>query len=164
MYNGIVVKDAAKIIRLEEIESFKIRLQGKKTVLVGGCFDLVHYGHFAFLKKATEAGDYLIIALESDESILIHKKRRPVHTQRERAEILASFRFVDMVILLPYLSSDQEYDEFVKKVRPDIIAVTSNDIQIKNKKRQAGSVIGELKIVTPLLRDFSTKKIIDALL
>jgi len=159
-----VVKNAAKIIPLGKIVSVSKQIQGKKTVLVGGCFDLIHYGHFAFLKKAKEVGKYLIVALESDEFIIKHKNRRPVHSQKERAEILAGLRIVDMVITLPYLSSDLEYKAFVEKVNPSIIAVTKNDPQIENKKKQAMLIGGELKVVIPLLGDFSTQKIIDALL
>ncbi len=38
----------------------------QRVVLVGGCFDILHFGHIEFLKKAREAGDYLIVALEPD--------------------------------------------------------------------------------------------------
>jgi rfaE bifunctional protein nucleotidyltransferase chain/domain len=141
-----------------------IKKAGKKTVLVGGCFDLLHYGHYTFLKKAKNCGDYLIVAVESDEFILKHKKRNSVHSQRERAEILSELKCVDEVIQMPYLSSDSEYEQFVKKIKPDIIAVTQGDPQIKNKRKQVAQVGGELKIVTPLLADFSSQKIIDSLL
>ncbi len=141
-----------------------VKKTGKKTVLVGGCFDLLHYGHYTFLKKAKEQGDYLIVAVESDEFIVKHKKRNPVHSQRERVLILSELKCVDQVLLMPYLSSDSEYTMFVKKIKPDIIAVTQGDPQIENKRRQADQVEGELKIVTPLLTDFSSQKIIDSLL
>src|SRR6266403_2209747 len=54
----------------------------KKIVLVGGCFDIIHFGHIQFLQKAKEAGDYLIVALEPDERIINYKKRTPIHTQQ----------------------------------------------------------------------------------
>lgn len=158
-----MLKNAAKIIPLEKIKILTHYFQGKKTTLVGGCFDLLHYGHYAFLKKAKEVGDYLIVALESDEFILKHKHRKPVHSQRERAEILAELHCVDMVVMLPYLSSDREYESFVNKIRPNIIAVTKGDPQTENKKRQAEQVRGELQIVTSMLGDFSSQKITQAL-
>ncbi len=141
-----------------------IKKAGKKIVLVGGCFDLLHYGHYIFLKKAKKQGDYLIVAVESDQSIIKHKKRKPIHSQKQRAEILTELKCVDQVILLPYLSSDSEYKSFVKKIHPDIIAVTQGDPQIENKRKQAAQVGGRLEIVTPVLGDFSTQKIIQALL
>lgn len=141
-----------------------VKKAGKKIVLVGGCFDLLHYGHYRFLKNAKNCGDYLIVAVESDEFIVKHKKRRPIHSQRERAEILAELKCVDEVILLPYLSSDSEYESFVREIDPDIIAVTQGDPQIENKKRQIKKIGGDLRIVTPVLGDFSTQKIIKALI
>lgn len=140
-----------------------VKNAGKKTVLVGGCFDLLHYGHYIFLKKAKNQGDYLIVAVESDQSIIKNKNRKPIHSQRQRAEILTELKCVDEVILLPYLSSDSEYESFVKKIHPDIIAVTQGDPQIKNKRRQAKLIGGELQIVTPVLGNFSTQKIIKSL-
>ena len=45
-----------------------------KIVLVGGCFDLLHYDHMAFLRKAKKHGKYLIVALKLDETITKYKK------------------------------------------------------------------------------------------
>lgn len=158
-----MTKVASRIILLKDIDEIKSIFKNKKTVLVGGCFDLLHYGHYTFLKKAKEVGDYLMVALESDEFIVKQKKRKPVHSQRERAEILSELNCIDMVIMLPYLSSDKEYESFVKKICPSIIAVTKGDPQIENKRRQAMLVGGRLQIVAPVLEDYSTQKIIKAL-
>ena len=86
-------------------------VQGDKldVVLVGGCFDILHIGHIRFLKAARKQGDSLVVALESDEFIRLQKRREPFHTQAERAEILAALRSVDTVILLPLLSTDEDY-------------------------------------------------------
>ena len=70
----------------------------KKRVLVGGCFDILHFGHATFLQKAREAGDVLIILLESDEFIVQIKKKKPVHIQQQRAEILSALGYVDYVV------------------------------------------------------------------
>lgn len=150
----------AQIISFSELKKNKLLFEGKKTVLVGGCFDLIHYGHWHFLKKAKEEGDFLIVALEPDEFIKKKKKRVPVHTQRQRAQILSSLRMVDLVILLPFFSSNQEYFKMVKIIHPKVIAVTAGDPQLENKKRQIKTVGGKLKIVTPLLKKFSSSKII----
>ncbi len=138
-------------------------LVGKKTVLIGGCFDIFHYGHLIFLKKAREQGDFLIVALESDQFIRKYKKRNPVHDQEQRAEILSAVRYVGYVIKLPLLTSDDEYFELVKMVRPSVIAVTEQDSQIENKKKQAAYVKAKLKIVSNLIPKFSTQKIIKTL-
>ncbi len=131
-----------------------------KKVLVGGCFDLLHFGHFTFLKKAAAAGDKLIIALEPDEFIKKKKKRKPIHNQQQRAEILKSLRFVDEVILLPFFKKDDDYFQLIEKIRPDIVAVTAGDPHIKNKIEQAKKIGATVKVVTPLLKGYSTNEII----
>lgn len=131
-----------------------------KVVLVGGCFDILHYGHIEFLKKAKAAGDYLIVALEPDESIMDYKRRLPTHNQQERAEILASLRYVDQVILLPVLKGFTDYSQLVSNIKPQVIAITADDPQINNKQMQADSVGATVTIVTPRLLNFSSTKIV----
>ncbi len=154
------MRKQVRIIPYSQIFSYRNLYQEKKSVLVGGCFDLIHYGHCRFLKKAKETGEFLIVALESDDFIIKNKKREPIHTQDERAEILASLVMVDLVIKLPLFSSYDDYSQMVKNIQPKVIAVTAGDPQLKNKKKQAESVGGQLKIVFDLLKKFSTRKIL----
>lgn len=117
-----------------------------KSILVGGCFDVFHFGHWKFLTAAKKQGDILIIALESDEFIKRIKKRNPIHNQKQRTQILASFSMVDRVVCLPDFKDEQEYFDLVLKIKPNIIAVTKGDKKLINKKRQA-EIIGA-KVVT----------------
>jgi len=152
-----------KIFNLKEIKQLNKITFGKTTVLVGGCFDLIHLGHLRFLKKAKKEGDFLIIVLESDEFIRVKKKREPVHRQKNRAEILAEFKYVDAIIILPFFKKNKEYFDLVKLIKPKIIAVTENDNRMKEKEKQAKIVGGQLKIVTNLLRNYSTSNILKTL-
>ena len=153
-----------KIVSFKDFREIIPPIFSKKTVLVGGCFDLLHYGHLTFLKKAKKEGDFLIVALESDEFIKDHKDRVSIHSQDQRAEILASLVFVDLVIKLPIFRSDIEYSSFVKKIKPSIIAITKGDKQLDNKKKQAQEVGAKVVTVSDLIRDFSTKEIIKKIL
>ncbi len=128
-------------------------------VLVGGCFDILHYGHLTFLKSARLHGSHLIVALESDESIIQRKHILPIHTQSQRAEILAELKCVDHIILLPIMATFEDYLALVQWVNPLIIAVTEGDAEISNKERQARSIGAELKIVNPLIPGLSSRKI-----
>ena len=113
----------------------------KRIVLAGGCFDILHYGHIYFLKKAKSLGDVLIVAIESDQRVRELKgKNRPIHNQRQRKQILESLKFVDRVIILGNTMTDKKYLNFIKKIKPDVIAVTKGDPQIKNKMLQAKEV------------------------
>ncbi|MBI1862595.1 adenylyltransferase/cytidyltransferase family protein [Candidatus Microgenomates bacterium] len=133
-------------------------------VLVGGCFDVLHFGHLQFLNAAKKAGKRLVVALESDEFIKSRKARTPIHTQEQRAEMLSSLESVDCVVLLPFLKTDDEYSEMVTRISPSVIAVTQGDPQLTNKKRQAARLVGtRVVVVTPVIGDFSTSKIINQL-
>lgn len=132
-------------------------------VLIGGCFDLIHYGHLQFLKKAKALGDKLIVMLESDEFIIKRKYRRPIHNQKQRAELLLGLKFVDKVVKLPYLTSYAAYLKVIKKLQPKIIAITKGDPQLANKQKQAEAVGAKIIIVNALISNLSTRKIIDKL-
>jgi len=135
----------------------------KKVVLIGGCFDLLHYGHLQFIKSAKKAGNFLVVALEPDEFIKKNKKRQPIHSQNQRAEILLSLKAVDKVIKLPIMNNSEDYLQLIKKVKPAVVAITKNDPQEQNKRRQAQAVGAKLKIVTPLIKSFSTTKVLQCI-
>ena len=119
-----------------------------KTVLVGGCFDLIHIGHIYFLEEAKKLGDKLIVLLESDETIRRLKgEHRPVHTQEERKIMLLAIRYVDEVISLPPLKTDKEYFDFIKTVHPDTIALTEGDPILTKKLKQTELVGAEGVII-----------------
>lgn len=77
--------------------------------------------------------------------------------------MLSALKFVDFVIPLPFMKDDKDYLNLVKKVRPNIIAVTKGDQKLKNKKEQAKAVSAKLKIVINYLKTSSTKEIISRL-
>jgi rfaE bifunctional protein nucleotidyltransferase chain/domain len=149
----------ARIVDSQELEKF-LTGEGKgRIVLAGGCFDILHIGHVRFLSEARGMGDYLIVLLESDKKVRKLKGRnRPVFIQSERAEMLSALRSVDLVVLLPMIEDDGDYSNFVKKIKPDIIAVTENDPSVEKKRRQAEEAGGELRII-PLTKTFSSSKL-----
>ena len=91
-----------KLKTLAELKKIIIAAKagGKTVVLANGCFDLFHVGHIRYLRGAKAKGDLLVVALNSDGSVRRLKgKGRPILPQRERAEILAAFSFVDYVTI-----------------------------------------------------------------
>lgn len=134
----------------------------QKIVLAGGCFDIIHIGHIEFLKNAKKTGDILVLLLESDESIKNLKgEKRPINNQDNRSKILSSIEFVDYVIPLPKIYQTQDYNDLVLKIKPNIIAITSGDPNLKNKKLQAKSVNGKVKVVLKKMPDHSTTKLLE---
>ncbi len=148
------------ILDYSEIEKNLRKFENKTKVLVGGCFDILHFGHLKFIQKAKELGDILIVALEPDEFIIQKKGRRPVHNVEQRAEILNSLKPVDVVIKLPLLKGYKDYLELTKKVRPQFIAATKGDPKRENKKKMAKELGAKYKEVIDLIRSFSTSSIL----
>lgn len=69
-----------------------------KRVITYGTFDLIHYGHINLLKRAKELGDYLIVALSTDEFNWNSKHKKCYFSYDERQKLLESIRYVDLVI------------------------------------------------------------------
>lgn len=69
-----------------------------KKVITYGTFDLLHYGHVRLLKRAKALGDYLIVALSTDEFNELKKHKEAYNSYEERKYILEAIRYVDEVI------------------------------------------------------------------
>jgi len=93
------------------------KAKGKTIVLANGCFDLFHVGHIRYLRAAKAKGDILVVALNSDSSVQKLKgKGRPILPQKERAEILAAFSFVDYVTIF----NEPMVTKVLLALKPDI--------------------------------------------
>jgi len=135
-----------------------LRAQGKTVVTTNGCFDLLHVGHVRILKAAKELGDALIVGLNSDRSVANLKgPTRPITSENDRAEILASLACVDFVTVF----DEDTPVEFLKLVRPNI--------HVKGSDYKPGDLAetpvvegfgGRVKILE-LVPDRSTSSIVD---
>ena len=77
-----------------------------KRVITYGTFDLLHYGHINLLRRAKQLGDYLIVALSTDEFNWNEKRKKSYFTYEQRKQLLEAIRYVDLVI--PEESWDQK--------------------------------------------------------
>ena len=140
----------------------KVRNQWKhrqeKVVFTNGCFDILHLGHIDYLSKAADLGERLIIGVNTDASVSkIKDPNRPIIEEVTRLTKLASFAFVDGVILF-----DEETPiELIKSVRPDVL-VKGGDYKISTivgadfVKQNGGNVI-----VIPFLEGHSSTNYIN---
>ncbi len=89
------------------------------VVLSGGVFDIIHPGHISTLNAAKALGDVLVVVVATDNTSEKMKKRKPLHTQEQRQELVNSLSMVDLCLV------GQEADIFktVNRVRPQIIAL-----------------------------------------
>ena len=90
-----------------------------QIVLAGGVFDIIHPGHIYTLNAAKELGDVLVVVVATDNTSEKMKKRKPLHSQEQRQELVNSLSMVDLCLV------GQEDDIFktVNRVRPQIIAL-----------------------------------------
>lgn len=80
-----------------------------KRVITYGTFDLLHYGHINLLRRAKQQGDYLIVALSTDEFNWSSKKKKCFFSYEKRKQLLEAVRYVDLVI--PEESWDQKIND-----------------------------------------------------
>lgn len=80
-----------------------------KRVITYGTFDLLHYGHINLLRRAKQEGDYLIVALSTDEFNWNSKQKRCYFEYERRKALLEAIRFVDLVI--PERSWEQKTED-----------------------------------------------------
>ncbi len=133
--------------------------RGKKVVFTNGCFDLIHAGHVKVLERARDAGDLLVVAVNSDSSVRVLKKGpgRPILHERDRALLIAAFACVDYVTIF----SQATPQSLIEKIHPDVL--------IKGSDWKAGSIVGADwvrkcggKVVRiPLLKGHSTTNLIE---
>jgi rfaE bifunctional protein nucleotidyltransferase chain/domain len=98
--------------------------QWRPLVFTNGCFDLIHAGHVRYLRAAKALGRSLVIGLNSDTSVRQLKSTqpgspsRPIISEHLRAEVLASLKPVDAVILFADLTAAR----LLAALQPDIYA------------------------------------------
>jgi len=109
-----------KIVARDALASWlaPFRAQGAKIVFTNGCFDVLHVGHVHYLYAAKDAGDVLVVGLNSDASVRRLKgPGRPTVPENERAEVLAALEMVDVVTIF-----DEDTPlELIKQVRPRLL-------------------------------------------
>lgn len=104
MKSNILPDTRNKILTRQELATeLRQRQQaGERGVFTNGCFDLLHLGHVRYLQAARNLGDFLVLALNSDESVRKLKGvGRPLVPEIERAEILAALTCIDYVTIFP---------------------------------------------------------------
>lgn len=152
----------SKIVSLAEaaFRAGQWRINGKKIAFTNGVFDLLHEGHLASLAAAAKEADYLVVGLNSDNSVKRLKgETRPVLNQSSRALILASLLVVDLVVIF----EEDTPLNLVKTLMPDVL--------VKGGDYTIGQVVGAQEVIAnkgrvvinPIIEGFSTTSIIERL-
>ena len=122
--SDIIRSEIDRLVREQLVKKDKSTLTetGRNSlhvVLAGGVFDIIHPGHIHTLYAARALGDVLVVVVATDSTSEKMKKRRPLHTQEQRQELVNSLSMVDLCLI------GQEGDIFktVNRVRPQVIAL-----------------------------------------
>ena len=150
----------SKIKQLPELLAIVngLKTMGKTVVFTNGVFDLLHEGHIASLSQAAQEGDYLIVAVNGDDSVKRLKgDSRPINNENSRALILASLLIVDAVIIF----HEDTPLELIKQLLPDVM-VKGGDYKVE-QIAGAKEVIanGGRVVINPIVEGFSTTGTID---
>jgi cytidyltransferase-like protein len=97
----------------------KIGRDSLRIVLAGGVFDIIHPGHIHTLNAAKALGDVLVVVVATDNTAVKMKKRKPLHTQEQRQELVNSLIMVDLCLI----GQEDNIFKTVNHVKPQIIAL-----------------------------------------
>jgi rfaE bifunctional protein nucleotidyltransferase chain/domain len=151
-----------KILTLAELadRAAILRAEQCRLVLTNGCFDLLHVGHVRYLQEAARLGDYLAVAVNSDESVRSLKGAgRPINSQEDRAEILAALACVNFVTIFP----EPRVTKVIEAVRPAVY-VKGGDYAAESLdpgERAALEAIGAKILTLSLVPGKSTSSLIE---
>ncbi len=162
---GGLNSEGAGSSKIAGVESARIMVKswqssGQKVAFTNGCYDLLHPGHIHILQKSKEMGDRLVVGLNTDASVKRLKgSKRPVLSERDRAAILSAIGYVDLVVLF-----DEDTPlELIQSLKPDIL-VKGEDYRIDQVVgREFVESYGGKVCLAPLLKGYSTTKIVDKL-
>ena len=138
-----------------------LKRQGKKIVFTNGCFDILHVGHIRYLTQARKMGDLLIVGLNTDRSVrMIKGDKRPIVSEKERAEVLAAIEIVDYVVLF----DEPDPLRLIAALKPDILVKgadwSKDEIVGREVVEKAGGKVARI----PLVPGSSSTNVIEKIL
>ncbi len=151
-----------KVYRREKLSEIvkKLKKQGKTVGFANGCFDILHVGHIRYLRDAKSNCDFLIVALNTDESVKRLKgEGRPLTPLNERLEILEAIEYIDY---LTYFD-ENTVEKTLKILQPDIqFKGTDYTVETVPERRVMEELGGKVMIVGDP-KDHSTTEIVEKL-
>ncbi len=151
-----------KLLKNSNLAYFRKKYKGKKIVLVVGAWELLHWGHLYFLKRAKKQGNLLVAGVASDDSRRRLKGESfPIVGEKTRAESLAFFDFVDGVVVL---AEDQISSE-LKSLKPDVLYAVKKDWEEGVRKKEEEELVkgwgGKVVKTSYLLPGISSSKMVE---
>ena len=137
----------------------KLHREGKRVVLANGCFDTLHVGHTRYLSGAKREGDVLVVAVNADSSVHgLKGPGRPILEEQARAQLVASLRDVDLVVLF----AEPNVESLLEELRPDVHAKGTDYTTETVPERAASQRLGIRVTIVGDPKDHSTRAFLDA--
>ena len=137
-----------------QVEAWKSDHQ--RIVFANGCFDLLHPGHVHLLNQAKCLGERLVVAINSDASVIrIKGPKQPILTERDRASLVAALDCVDLVIVF----ETDTPEEVLKSIKPHVLVKGSDYNEDEVFGRDFIESYGGRIQIIPLLKGYSTTTI-----
>lgn len=128
--------------------SAKLNKAGKKVVFTNGCFDILHPGHVHYLESARNKGDFLVVALDTDEAVRKLKGAdRPINPLESRMQVMAALESVGAVTWF----ENADPVPIIKKIRPRIL--------VKGGDWKINQILGSTEVLSWGGKVFSLKYI-----
>jgi len=129
-----------------------------KLCFTNGCFDLIHPGHVQYLQDARTLCDFLVVGLNSDQSVArIKGLSRPFQCQSARALVLLGLRSVDAVICF----DEDTPARLIEQIQPDVLAKGGDYAPESVIGRDTIEKHGGQTVIIPFIEGFSTTSIVN---
>lgn len=134
------------------------RQNGAKIVFANGCFDVLHVGHIRYLQAAKAEGDLLVVGINSDGQVAVLKGiGRPIMSETERAEMVASIAAVDLVTVF----DEPTVEGLLLALRPDVHAKGTDYTEETVPERDVVRSYGGRVAIVGDPKNHSTSEILD---
>jgi rfaE bifunctional protein nucleotidyltransferase chain/domain len=120
-----------RILQSQELSTFRRAHRDERIVFTNGCFDLLHRGHLELLLEAKSLGDYLVVGINSDRSVIRLKgPPQPLVNEEDRAFMLLQLRPVDYITIF----EEDTPLETIQRLEPDVL--------VKGAEYTRGNIVG----------------------
>jgi rfaE bifunctional protein nucleotidyltransferase chain/domain len=137
------------------------RAAGKRVVLANGCFDLLHVGHIRYIQGAKAQGDFLVVAVNGDDSVASLKGTgRPLLNVEERTELVAALEAVDLVVVF----EEDTVTAVIEALRPDVHCKGTDYTEETVPEREVMQRVGGVTRIVGDSKEHSTRDLIGRIL
>lgn len=153
-------EEVARQKNINDLDSLKAEIKGKKIVFTNGCFDILHIGHIEYLTASRKLGDVLIVGVNSDESVKRLKgPKRPINECSNRLKMLKALECVDYAV-----SFDEDTPiHLIEQLQPDVLTKGGDYIPDEVVGYDFMTKLGKVVKIIPYKHGYSTSELIDSI-